>query len=76
VGHHGSKTATGPEFVAAVQPQLAVIQVGANNRYGHPTAETLANLAATTVLRTDLDGRVEVTTDGAQMWVRTAGPPD
>ena len=71
VGHHGSKTSTGPSFVAAVQPQLAVIQVGAENRYGHPTAETLANLAATTVLRTDLDGRIEVVSDGRRMWVRT-----
>jgi competence protein ComEC len=71
VGHHGSKTSTGPDFVAAVQPQLAVIQVGAENRYGHPTAETLANLATTTVLRTDRHGRIHLSTDGSRYWVET-----
>ncbi|MHC3377085.1 DNA internalization-related competence protein ComEC/Rec2 [Ligilactobacillus equi] len=43
-GHHGSKTATDPSLVAALQPKLAVISAGRNNRYGHPNQETLATL--------------------------------
>lgn len=70
VGHHGSRNSTSLDFVRAVQPWLAVIQVG-ENRYGHPHAEVLENLAGHTVLRNDRHGRVHVRTDGAQMWVTT-----
>jgi competence protein ComEC len=69
VGHHGSANSTGPEFVAAVNPQLAVIQVGAGNPYGHPAANVLEALAGRTVLRTDQVGRIHVISDGRQMWV-------
>ena len=82
-GHHGSRTSTGRAFVDAVNPQVAVIQAGADNRYGHPHEETLANLAGRTVLRTDLHGRVHIASDGRHMWleteagdVRAAGPQD
>jgi competence protein ComEC len=68
VAHHGSKSSTGAAFVAAVQPALAVIQVG-ENRYGHPNAETMERLAGHAVLRTDKAGRVEVSSDGQQVWV-------
>ncbi|MHC9536803.1 DNA internalization-related competence protein ComEC/Rec2 [Dellaglioa sp. BT-FLS60] len=43
-GHHGSKTATDPLFVAHIKPNLAVISAGKNNRYGHPHKETLDTL--------------------------------
>ena len=69
VAHHGSKSSTGEAFVAAVNPPLAVIQVGADNDYGHPSAETLVRLAGRLVLRNDQDGRVEITSDGRQVWV-------
>ncbi len=75
VGHHGSKTATGASFVQAVNPQAAVIQVGADNRYGHPHDNTLQSLAGRIVLRTDLNGRVQIASDGAQMWVETERAP-
>lgn len=60
VGHHGSKTSTTGEFLAAVRPAIAVIQVGANNMYGHPTPGTLDRLAnsGASVLRNDLMGAV------------------
>ncbi len=56
VGHHGSKTSTTDEFLAAVAPQIAVIQVGAKNRYGHPSQEALGRLEEkdVKVFRTDL----------------------
>ncbi len=71
VGHHGSKSSSSQAFLDAVQPQLAVIQVGAENRYGHPTAEVLDRLQGTTVLRNDLHGRVHLASDGHQLWLAT-----
>ncbi|MCD8146551.1 MAG: DNA internalization-related competence protein ComEC/Rec2 [Clostridiales bacterium] len=62
VGHHGSRYSTGETFLSIVQPETAIISVGANNSYGHPTQETLDRLAAAgcTVYRTDLQGNVTV----------------
>jgi competence protein ComEC len=71
VGHHGSNSGTGAPFVAAADPQLAVIQVGADNTYGHPTAEVLATLAGRPVLRNDLHGTVHLASDGQRLWVDT-----
>jgi competence protein ComEC len=71
VGHHGSNTSTGAVFVQAVNPWLAVIQVGADNRYGHPAPEVLATLDGRTVLRNDLHGRVHLWSDGRRMWLAT-----
>jgi len=59
VGHHGSKGSTGEEFLAAVAPQIAVIQAGLNNRYGHPHQETLGRLKNIETWRTDLDKDVK-----------------
>lgn len=45
LGHHGSKTASAPEFIQALKPKWGIISAGRNNRYGHPNPETLATLA-------------------------------
>lgn len=60
VGHHGSKTSTSEEFLDAVNPDIAVIQVGLNNMYGHPSEQTLARLSdrAIKIYRTDINGEV------------------
>ncbi len=73
VSHHGSDTSLNPRFLEAADPRLAIISVGADNKFGHPTSETLAALAAreVTVFRTDRNGTVEVTTDGQRYWVKT-----
>ena len=62
VGHHGSGGSTTQELLRAVRPELAVVSVGAGNRYGHPARETLERLAGAgaAVYRTDLQGTVEV----------------
>lgn len=74
VGHHGSRGATGDRWLGELTPRAAVISVGRNN-YGHPAAQTLARLRAHRVdlWRTDRDGNVVVTTDGATMTVRSKG---
>ena len=77
VSHHGSGGATTGEFLRAVAPQMAVIQVGTNNRFGHPAPETGKRLATVgaQVLRTDQHGTVEIISDGRQLRVRTAKRP-
>ncbi|MDD2753387.1 MAG: MBL fold metallo-hydrolase [Candidatus Portnoybacteria bacterium] len=55
VGHHGGKNSTSPEFLAAVAPKIAVIQVGAKNKYGHPAPEVLDRLKGLDIFRTDMD---------------------
>ncbi len=58
VGHHGSRSSSTPEFLAAVEPQQAVISVGRNNTFGHPRTEVIERFAAshTRLFRTDLFG--------------------
>ena len=66
LGHHGSRTSSTPALLDAVNPRIAIASVGAGNRYGHPAAETLANLLDRGVpaLRTDLEGTVVIRSDG------------
>ena len=73
VGHHGSATSSTPRFVNRVRPQVAIISVAADNKYGHPASETLQTLeeAGALIYRTDLNGTVEVIADKEQMWVRS-----
>lgn len=73
VAHHGAGSGTSEPFLAAVDPQLAVISVGKDNRFGHPASELLKRLAeqGVSVLRTDEQGQVELITDGERCWVRT-----
>ena len=60
VPHHGSRTSSTGEFLAAVAAPAAVIPVGYRNRFGHPNAQVLGRLSATTIFRTDRDGAVTV----------------
>jgi len=69
--HHGSQTSTTPEFLAAADPSLVVISVGADNTFGHPSPEVLARLADRRVFRTDQSGTVKITSDGTRLWIRT-----
>ncbi len=77
VGHHGSSSSTSAAFLAAVDPEAAVISAGAGNLFGHPAEATLAALgeADAEVYRTDLQGTITFTTDGERLWVRTARGP-
>lgn len=74
VAHHGSSDPGLPELLELVDPRIAVISVGANNDYGHPTSSTLAALArdpGLDVYRTDEDGQIVIETDGRRFSVET-----
>lgn len=72
VGHHASRSGSGPTFISTVSPEVSVIEVGSGNSYGHPHSEILKRLQeASTVYRTDLDGTIIVTTDGSTYTVIT-----
>lgn len=61
VGHHGSKYSSTAEFIEAAHPEYAVIQVGAENKFGHPTAEALDRLAPYAhILRNDEIGNIGI----------------
>jgi len=69
LGHHGSRTSSSIEWLRAVDPTIAVVSLGRDNRYGHPHAVTLARLDSARVRqvwRTDIDGTlcIEVRPDG------------
>jgi competence protein ComEC len=63
VGHHGSKSSTGEEFLERLRPEQAVLSVGKENRYGHPAPEVLGRLrqARVKILRTDESGDIVYT---------------
>lgn len=71
VAHHGSKNATSQQFLELVSPKLAVISVGAHNRYGHPHKQVIDQLQqhGIQVLRTDQKGTVEVVSDGKNVQI-------
>jgi competence protein ComEC len=72
VPHHGSKTSSTEPFLEAVTPRVAVISVGANNAYGHPSASVVERYTQDGIrlLRTDRDGAVTVLSDGRAMSVQ------
>ncbi|WP_054691953.1 DNA internalization-related competence protein ComEC/Rec2 [Syntrophomonas palmitatica] len=66
IPHHGSKGSLVPALYEETSPDWAVISVGANNRFGHPSPIVLQELAqrGIKVLRTDQDGAISVRSDG------------
>ena len=75
VGHHGSSTSSSRPFLDAVRPRVALISVGTDNSYGHPSGDVVRSLAATgaQVLRTDLLGTVIVRTNGRSITIDAGG---
>ena len=74
VGHHGSKTSTGANFIKNINPKYSIISVGKNNRYGHPTSEVLDTLSNSKIYRTDLDGSIEIKLNKNGYKIRTCPP--
>jgi competence protein ComEC len=71
--HHGSKTSSTEEFVAAVAPRLAAVSVGEANPFGHPSKSVVERFEQRGVrlLRTDRDGAITALTDGTNLAVHT-----
>lgn len=62
VSHHGSKTGTSEEFLKSVKPKIALIGVGENNKFGHPTKDVIKRLTENKIkiYRTDTDGEIRI----------------
>lgn len=71
VGHHGSDSSTSYPFLREVMPKYAVISAGKDNKYGHPDQTTLSRLedAGVKIYRTDLNGDIQVLSDGKTVFV-------
>ena len=69
IGHHGSETSSGEEFLRAVSPDYAVISVGRDNKFGHPSRRIIKRLQrlGTEILRTDELGDVVFVTGGTDL---------
>jgi len=71
---HGADRVSGEDFLRAVAPQVAVVQVDPGNRYGHPARAVLDRLGATPLYRTDEHGAISIVTDGQTLWIAPEHP--
>jgi beta-lactamase superfamily II metal-dependent hydrolase len=78
VAHHGSVNGTDPTWIKATRPVVAVISVGKDNTYGHPSSKTLSTLerAGVQVYRTDRDGDITVAVDSLGGFTVRAETPE
>jgi beta-lactamase superfamily II metal-dependent hydrolase len=79
VGHHGSHSSSSPPLLDETRPGAALISVGIGNDYGHPHQVTIDHLHAIPALRlhrTDLEGSIEVISDGLRYQVRSRAVTD
>jgi competence protein ComEC len=74
VGHHGSLTSTSEQFLAAVNPRIAAISVGVDNRFGLPDTEIIDRLVTQLgndgIYLTSTHGTIEFITDGNRLWLK------
>jgi competence protein ComEC len=75
VAHQGANTSTSPQFLAVVDPEVAIISVGVDSRFGHPSPEVMERLETEPgegqVYLTPEHGTIELITDGERLWVET-----
>lgn len=71
VAHHGSKTSSVTEFIEKIKPKYAIIGVGEDNKFGHPSDSTIQNLekANIRIYRTDKMGEIEMKTNGKEIKI-------
>lgn len=72
VPHHGSKTGMSDYYLSVIKPEIGLISVGVNNRYGHPSQISLDFLRShnVRVYRTDQNGEVEILSDGLKYSIK------
>jgi competence protein ComEC len=79
VGHHGSNSSTGPALLSATMPGAALISAGIGNDYGHPhqvTLDSLRRIPGLRLHRTDLEGSIDVISDGRRYLVASRAGRD
>ncbi|MGM0409303.1 MAG: MBL fold metallo-hydrolase [Bacillota bacterium] len=71
VSHHGSDSSSSYEFIEKISPKFAVISVGKDNSYGHPSSEVINSLQSigAQVYRTDNEGTIVATSDGKEIKI-------
>ena len=71
VAHHGSKTSSITVFIEKIKPKYAIIGVGEDNKFGHPSDNTIQNLekANIRIYRTDKMGEIEIKTNGKEIKI-------
>ena len=72
VAHHGAKTSSDQEFLKEVNPKIALIGVGQNNKFGHPSNTTIEKLKSLgcRIYRTDLNGEIEIEVNKrGKLWI-------
>ena len=74
VGHHGSKTSSGKDFIDEINPKYSIVSVGKNNRYGHPNKEVLNVLVNSKIYRTDQDGSIMFMIKNNKIRIKTCAP--
>lgn len=74
VGHHGSDTSSGKNFINQINPKMSLISVGKNNRFKHPKQSVLDTLKNSSIYRTDLNGTVEVKINNRGYKIKTYEP--
>ncbi|MFQ6081867.1 MAG: DNA internalization-related competence protein ComEC/Rec2 [Candidatus Aminicenantia bacterium] len=72
--HHGSKTSSSDEFLKRVNPEIVVISVALHNRFKFPDEEVISRYLnqGIKIFRTDLDGAIEISSDGQRIFTRKA----
>ena len=75
--HHGSNSSSTPQLLEVVNPQVVVISVGADNNFGHPSAEVLNRLSQNNIplFRTDEIGDIVITSSGDVLFVNGVPVP-
>ena len=74
LAHHGSASSTTDEFLNVVNPQIAIISAGKNNRYGHPNEEIIERLETRgniSIFNTGIHGTIEFISDGNNVRINT-----
>lgn len=73
LGHHGSSTSTGENWLEAVDPKICIMSLGEGNDYGHPHKETLQAMKDYNLeyFRTDINGNIVIVSDGKNISVTT-----
>lgn len=74
VGHHGSNTSSGKDFINHINPKYSIISVGKNNKFGHPRESVLNTLNNSKIYRTDKDGTVEIKINNDDYVIKNYSP--